>query len=124
MEDLKVTINIDASDAIECLRHATNSQAIADIITERHRQIAREGWTPEHDDQHEIGQLAIAAACYAGNAGGFDWIGGWPGEVWPWASKWWKPSTPRRDLVKAAALIIAEIERLDRAEASDKGGAA
>ena len=28
---------------------------------------------------------------------------------------WFKPTTPRRDLVKAGALIIAEIERLDRA---------
>jgi hypothetical protein len=27
---------------------------------------------------------------------------------------WWKPKDRRRDLVRAAALIIAEIERLDR----------
>ena len=38
------------------------------------------------------------------------------GELWPWLSSWWKPSTNRRDLVKAGALILAEIERLDRAE--------
>lgn len=88
--------------------------AVSDILAERLRQIETEGWTSEHDDQHEVGQMAEAAACYAANAGGFVWIGGWPGEVWPWAREWWKPSTPRRDLVKAAALIIAEIERLDR----------
>jgi len=35
--------------------------------------------------------------------------------TWPWAEKWWKPKNERRDLVKAAALILAEIERLDRA---------
>jgi hypothetical protein len=34
---------------------------------------------------------------------------------WPWSQDWWKPTNPRRDLVKAGALIAAEIERLDRA---------
>lgn len=32
-----------------------------------------------------------------------------------------KPGTPRRDLVKAGALILAEIERLDRIQASKNG---
>jgi len=27
---------------------------------------------------------------------------------------WWKPKGPRRDLIRAAALIVAEIERIDR----------
>lgn len=36
---------------------------------------------------------------------------------WPWSREWWKPKNPRRDLVKAGALIVAEIERLDRLEA-------
>lgn len=37
---------------------------------------------------------------------------------WPftWWLDWWKPTTYRRDLVKAGALILAEIERLDRRE--------
>ena len=106
------------------MKSVLETQAVADVLTERQRQVEAEGWTPEHDDQHEVGELATAAACYAGNAGGYVWAGGWPGEVWPWAREWWKPSTPRRDLVKAAALILAEIERLDRAEAPvfDRGG--
>lgn len=91
------------------------TQAAYDVLAERQRQVEAEGWSPEHDDEHEGGELAGAGACYAANASGFVWIGGWPGEVWPWAREWWKPSTPRRDLVKAAALILAEIERLDRA---------
>lgn len=34
---------------------------------------------------------------------------------WPWARKWWKPSPdPIRNLVKAAALLMAEIDRLIR----------
>ena len=32
---------------------------------------------------------------------------------WPWGQAWWKPSTdPIRNLVKAGALIAAEIDRL------------
>jgi len=86
--------------------------ATFDILKERRRQIEQEGWTPAHDDDHDSGQLADAAACYALNASGY-------GEkrfehFWPFASRWWKPKEPRRDLVRAAALIIAEIERLDR----------
>jgi hypothetical protein len=98
------------------------SAAIDDVLAERRRQIETEGWTPEHDDQHTEGELAKAAACYAW-AGGvvstFREIGEWWDarvlrRLWPWDRRWWKPSTPRRDLVKAGALIIAEIERLDR----------
>jgi len=46
---------------------------------------------------------------------------GWKTEAlrgcWPikWMAAWFKPTDPRRDLVKAGALCIAEIERLDRA---------
>lgn len=82
------------------------------------------GWTPEHDDQHEIGAMAVAGACYAGQAFA-------EGEAkyrrhritlsWPWSFDWWKPTTPRRDLVKAAALLLAEIERLDRAAKQECG---
>jgi hypothetical protein len=92
------------------------SKAESDVLDERTRQQIVEGWTPEHDDQHEIGEMASAAACYAANAGGFVWQGGWPREVWPLSREWWKPTNSRRDLVKAGALILAEIERIDRAE--------
>jgi len=35
--------------------------------------------------------------------------------LWPWGSEWWKPSKdPIRDLVKAGALIAAEIDRLQK----------
>jgi hypothetical protein len=104
------------------------SKAIEDVIAERRRQIDEEGWTPEHDDEHDGGELAAAGAAYAINAadqlhpmsqgdGGND-----QPIFWPWAPEWWKPKGPRRDLVRAAALIIAEIEKLDRAEATADGG--
>ncbi len=95
---------------------------IDDIATERQRQIDGEGWATEHDDAYSAWELARAAMCYAGNAGFNDDIRdkyqSHPPLGWPWRSAWWKPTSRRRDLVKAAALIVAEIERLDRAAAS------
>lgn len=92
--------------------------ALADVAAERRRQIDIEGWTQGHDDAHSDGELARAASCYA-------YHGSWSAsdrqkmanrfpQNWPWDRRWWKPKDARRDLVKAAALIIAEIERLDR----------
>ena len=41
------------------------SEGIRLIAAERQRQVDVEGWTPAHDDEHDEGELAIAAACYA-----------------------------------------------------------
>ncbi|EOZ4724983.1 hypothetical protein ACQRL2_000215 [Pseudomonas aeruginosa] len=95
-------------------------QAWLDVQAERRRQITAKGWTPEHDDEHADGQMAQAAGCYALHAGGIgtDWPDGRQNGAalfWPWDKDSWKPTTPRRDLVKACALALAEIERLDRA---------
>jgi hypothetical protein len=95
------------------------ASVVAEIEAERRRQIETEGWTPRHDDEHSEGDLAQAAACYARSAAN-------PGLYhranvptgWPWDAFWWKPTDQRRDLIKAAALIVAEIERLDRARVS------
>jgi hypothetical protein len=93
-------------------------KAVDSIIVERQRQIRVEGWTPEHDDTHSAGEMARAAACYAYEAGRTDSQraidAGAPPMAWPWARSWWKSTDRRSDLVKAAALIVAEIERLDR----------
>lgn len=99
---------------------------IEEIAGERKRQVEVEGWTPEHDDSHHdghhAGELVLAAASYCMSASA---------DVNPlltaqrrhreYAEAWWpqhwgtpKPKGARRDLVRAAALIIAEIERLDR----------
>ncbi|HHF0026177.1 TPA: DUF4406 domain-containing protein [Pseudomonas aeruginosa] len=99
-------------------------QAWLDVQAERRRQITAEGWTPEHDDEHSHGQMARASACYAlaGSSAPNDGTAALLVSLaWPWDEQWWKPSTARRDLVKACALALAEIERLDRA-AADQGG--
>jgi hypothetical protein len=92
------------------------TKAEADVIAERRRQVEVEGWTPEHDDEHAPGELSLAGAAYAVAT---RWVSEdliRPPTYWPWDRKWWKPGPARRMLVKAAALIIAEIERLDRQE--------
>ncbi|MFV3386664.1 hypothetical protein ACNFCJ_14730 [Pseudomonas sp. NY15364] len=93
------------------------SVAASDVLAERQRQITAEGYDSGHDDMATRGQLAIAAGCYAiwsghpALMGAFSWK-----SFFPWDWKYWKPSTPRHNLIKAGALILAEIERLDRAE--------
>lgn len=89
------------------------------IAEERQRQISIEGWTSEHDDQHYHRELNKAAQCYceAGvEAAAFGFVSSFTGrDRWPWEREWWKPSEdPVRNLVKAGALIAAEIDRLHR----------
>jgi hypothetical protein len=90
---------------------ADTSSGVELIAAERQRQVEAEGWTPEHDDEHD-GQMADAAACYL-----LSDVPEFRDDYWPWDAKWWKP-TPKdrvRELVKAGALIAAEIDRLNRA---------
>lgn len=106
------------------------TSALEDIAAERRRQVEGFGWTAEHDDQYTDGSLAQAAAAYALSGATADKADravldqfGAEGmtyqmkAVWPtsWDLQWFKPTNRRRDLVKAAALIVAEIERIDRA---------
>ncbi|WP_261981663.1 hypothetical protein [Pseudomonas aeruginosa] len=119
-EDMRAIQNFLRAISADVLTQAQHSmpKAWLDVQAERRRQITAEGWTPEHDDEHNGGELADAAACYALWAGGIN-PGNWR-EFWPWAPEWLKHSEPRRMLVKAAALILAEIQRLDRAAAAGK----
>jgi hypothetical protein len=89
------------------------------IAAERQRQVEVEGWTPDHDAKHADSQMADAAMCYIGTS--INEFNEYSSELskapyaWPWAEKWWKPSNdPVRNLVKAGALIAAEIDRIQR----------
>jgi hypothetical protein len=90
------------------------SKASDEVLAERQRQVDAEGWTPEHDDQHHAGELTQAAMAYAQSS--FE-----PSEHYDDYAFWWpegwepmKRKPPRESLIKAAALLIAEIERIDR----------
>lgn len=113
-----------AEAALSAANEGTLAPVILEIANERLRQISVEGWTPEHDDQHSSGELAGAAGCYAKHVNARQWcFKNNPDDYqcepepsgWPWAAEWWKPKNPRSDLIRAAALIVAELERLDRA---------
>lgn len=109
----KLSIELDAAkQRIAELEGGAFNPAILDVVAERQRQQLVEGWTPEHDNAYQNSELADAAACYAIHAHnqGFS-----TPAHWPWSPDWWKQSGARRDLVKAGALILAEIERIDRA---------
>lgn len=103
---------------------------IEEIADERKRQIEAEGWTPTHDDEHAHGELAGAASCYAlaaqyiaegsDTAAREKALASRAPDVWPFPIKWWKPRDQRRNLVRAAALIVAEIERIDRRSLYDQ----
>ncbi len=101
-------------------------QAWLDVQAERLRQVEAEGWMPEHDDAHSHGKMARAAACYAlaGSSAPNDGTAALLVSLaWPWDEQWWKPTSARRDLIKACALTLAEIERLDRAAPAEGGDA-
>lgn len=98
---------------IDCF--GRTSRVLSEIAEERRRQVEEEGWTPDHDDCHVDGELGEAAAAYAAIHDGAD-------TLWPFSDEWFKRTTRRRDLIKAGALIVAEIERLDRFEARGQEG--
>ncbi|ENH93621.1 TPA: hypothetical protein ACKR1B_000139 [Pseudomonas aeruginosa] len=117
----RISEKLERCDALLVARAALAGQvpqAWLDVQAERRRQVDAEGWTPEHDDAHSHGEMARAAACYAlaGSSAPNDGTAALLVSLaWPWDEQWWKPTSARRDLVKACALGLAEIERLDRA---------
>lgn len=89
-------------------------QGAVDVLKERCRQVEEEGYVSESDDGYTDYQLPRAAICYAIKAAGL------PSHratlYWPFPAPAFKPTERRANLVKAAALLLAEIDRLDRAE--------
>ncbi len=97
----------------------TTTHAMIDVVDERVRQITKEGYSPAHDDAHLNGELAKAASVYASVAAictkeSMEIPPCFRPKDWPLDLASFKKSTPRRMLVKAAALILAEIDRIDR----------
>ena len=95
------------------------------IADERKRQIDVEGWSKTHGAAHPKGDLALAGCAYV-----LDAVAEYSGALaqrkdlfrchaqlfWPsaWLGEYWKPTPndPVRQLVKAGALIAAEIDKL------------
>ena len=106
-----------------------SAQVLDALATERLRQIEGEGWTSDHDDTHNTGDMARAASCYArlaavqareqaltGASEEPDAPVNFAVPVdWPWADEWWKPKNAAQNLKRAGALIVAEMARRLRA---------
>jgi hypothetical protein len=108
----------------------TLTKAAQDVLAERQRQISVEDYHTSHDDEHVNDEIAALACFYAMPPAARDW----PAEETGYGATFGAAITPtdcstttgdrRRELVKAGALILAELERLDRAAgvlASDGG---
>lgn len=99
------------------------------ILQERIRQVVAEGYDASHDDEHGEGELVDAAVMYCRVAAAqvsersaYEIA---PEARWPWDSASWKPADdPVWNLVRAGALIAAEIDRLLRYAAADRSGVA
>ena len=111
-EDMRAIQNFLRAISADVLTQAQHSmpKAWLDVQAERRRQITAEGWTPEHDDLYCAAELPRAAAAYILNGANDE-----APAIWPFVAKWWKPRDARSNYVRASALILAEIERLDRA---------
>lgn len=99
------------------------TKAAQDVLAERQRQQEREGYTIQHDDEHSYNSLALAGVSYATIAARPDpdflpYGGGKTPASWPWEPAAWKPKGPRRDLVRATALLLAAIEKIDREDST------
>ena len=90
------------------MKPPTLTKAETDVLAEREKQRAK--WGDDHDDGHLPGELSTAAA-YVASPTGLDDTTDPP----DWAYAIDATHSPRERLVIAAALLLAEIERLDRA---------
>lgn len=105
---------LDKCDELEKRLAARNlSWAEVCVLTERQRQIVNEGHQPEGDDTYQNNELAKAAGCYLLYADAYP-NASEPPTLWPWNPAAYKPKGYRQNLVRAAALILAELDSVDR----------
>lgn len=105
------------ADALEDLlgsQALLSDQGVLELISHERARQQDDGWKPEHDDHLTGGELALAAASYALLGAGApvdDALSVWPQD---WTPQSLHPRSGERNLLKAAALIIAELERRAR----------
>lgn len=98
---------------------ANTTKAIRAVISERQHQ-HNQGRGDSHDDGYIDGVLALGGAAYAISGAGFNCIGTYrrrAKNLWPFPLETFNPTgnaNLRNDLVRGAAMIIAEIDRIDR----------
>jgi len=95
-------------------QHPASYSIGKEIVVARLRQIQKHGFGPEHDDRYRCGELPLAAATYTLVAARPQMRVQYRNTLWPWPDHWLRHESTRDSLIKAAAIIIAEIERIDR----------
>lgn len=101
----------------EVLPLVKTTPGIEAVLHERLRQINCEGRTLQRDREYLPGTLASAAMAYlraATDKAGDTRVSA--ATFWPWDKEGFKPTTRRRNLEKAAALIIAELDAMGAEE--------
>lgn len=117
----------------KAILEALPRSVLGEIAARRQHQIAK-GYDASHDDGHVDGSIARGAAAFAlaasgpvtikadrkrvGMYRGQESLAIYPSTIWPWENGF-HASGPRDALIDAAAMIVAEIERLDRVCPSD-----
>lgn len=108
---------------IEVEASSDTGRVLGELLMERGRQLTELGYSAAHDDGHDMGELARAAASHSLSAASWQFpegnqyrevMRGRAAEAWPFDRQATSLKTARQHLVIAGALIIAEIERLDR----------
>jgi hypothetical protein len=96
----------------------TVGEILEKIRQERHRQILKKGYGHEHDDRHSSGELVLLAAIYALSTYGCgDYAKEAREELYAYFGEYVEVeghTNPPKVLIKAAALLVAEIERWER----------
>ena len=107
----------DLKNWLEELRHI-KSTGFYPIIMERIRQVEIESFGVWEDKEYKNEELALGAAAYALPESKREYYYDYPkiNKLWPsnWYPHMWKPTPDNRlrELCKAGALIIAEMDRL------------
>lgn len=91
-------------------------------IRHEYRQLIKTDLPPQEADQYIDGSITHAAGAYLSMATANFYplalrviLQRDAKELWPWSEERWDPTiSPRRNLIRAAAYIVAEIERLER----------
>lgn len=111
---------IEAAEEYKPAQTVDLGTGVKAIAAERERQLQAEGFSRICDQQYREGELARAATAYVQLAAMDLQVGSRkhiasqePPFFWPWAPEWWKPVDARHDLVRAGALIAAQIDMID-----------
>lgn len=90
-------------------------EGAAVVLHERMRQMMTEGFNVQGDADNYRGDndkdLLLAATCYLRACTGFEHLVQIVPNRWPFDAAWWKPGSEERNLEKAAALIMAHLDK-------------